>query len=242
MNARLHWLPRVVGTVTVTVVCCGAVLFVSPRSARAHSLPGSSAGRFRAAVTSVSPPDPHLAVTCTADGQGLQVTYTGSEPLIVKGYGGEDYLRVGPAGVDENERSPSAWFNRNRPLGGAADYSAASQPPTWRHVSAEKTVVWYDYRLYWLGSGNPPSALADPGHSHLLKTWTVTLTVGRTPTLVVGTLTWLPPRSSSRALFIELGLEGAAFGAAVLLIWRHHLRSRRPQPAGPAAARRPVGS
>jgi hypothetical protein len=189
-----------------------------------------NAARFRAAVTSVTPANPQLSVTCTADGQAVRVSYTGKDSVIIAGYGGEAYLRIGPSGVDENERSPSVWFNRNRTLTGAPDYATALLPPTWRHVSAQRTVSWYDYRLQWLGAGIPLSALSDPPHSHLLKTWVLTMTVGHDSTVVLGTLTWVPAKSSSRALFIELGLEGLAFAAAVFLVWRHQLRSRRLSP------------
>jgi hypothetical protein len=229
-------------TVAAALLCGCVGLVAHPSVAAAHTLPSVFAARFRPAVTSVTPPDPHLKVVCTTDGQGLQVTYTGSQPLIVKGYGGEDYLRIGPTGVDENERSPSVWFNQNRTLDGAPDYSAALQPPTWRHVSAERTVSWYDSRIHWLGSDTPPSARADPRHSHVLKTWVVTMTVGQTPIEVVGTVTWVPGASSSRVLVIELGLEGLGFGVAVLLVWRYHSRSRRPRPGGSEARPRLVGS
>jgi hypothetical protein len=229
-------------TIAVALLCGGAVLVAHPSLAVAHTLPSVFAARLRPAVTSVTPQDPHLKVTCTADGQGLQVTYTGSQPLIVKGYGGEDYLRIGPTGVDQNERSPSLWFNQNRTLDGAPDYSAALQPPLWRHVSAARTVSWYDSRLHWLGSDTPPGAQADPRHSHVLKTWVVTMTIGTTATEVVGTVTWVPGASSSRVLIIELSLEGLGFAAAVLLVWRYHVRSRRPRLGGSEVRRRLAGS
>jgi hypothetical protein len=238
MSARGRCRLSRLAPVLAALLCGGVVLAGHPASATAHPLLGVNAARFRAAVTSVTPADPQLTVTCTADGQLLRVSYTGKDSVIIAGYGGEPYLRIGPSGVDENERSPSVWFNSNRTLTGAPDYTTALLPPTWRHVSADRTVGWYDYRLQWLGAGIPVSAISDPRHSHLLTTWTLTMTVGHASTVVLGTLTWVPARSSARALFIELGLEGLAFGVAVLLVWRHHLRSRRLKPAPSGSARR----
>jgi hypothetical protein len=237
MSGRRQCHTRRAGAVLAALLCGSVVLAGHPEPARAHPLSAVNATRFRAAVTSVTPADPDLTVTCTADGQLLQVSYKGPDVVVIAGYGGEAYLRIGPSGVDENERSPSVWLNTNRAMAGAPDYATALLAPAWRHVLADRTVAWHDRRLQWVGTGPPLPALADPGHSHLLTTWELTLTVGHSTTAVLGTLTWVPAKSGVHTLFIELGLEASAFAAAVLLVWRYQLRSRRSTPAGGAPPR-----
>jgi hypothetical protein len=216
-----------------------ASLTATAAPASAHALPNPAQSRYRAAVTSVRPARPGLDVAPTGDGMGLKVSWTGSGQVVVYGYGGDEYLRIGPTGVDENVLSPSVRLNSNEPLSDAADYPHALEPAQWRHVSAEHLVQWYDQRLAWLGP--PPAAvLGDLRHPHQVKTWTLTLVVRGVPTEVTGTLTWVPPRSGSgTALAVELGAQVVAVGVVGLFGWRHYRRrrpvqdSRRLPPRGP---------
>jgi hypothetical protein len=118
---------------------------------------------------------------------------TGLE-VVVLGYAGEPYLRVGPAGVFENRRSPATYRNRVRiapaPPPAHADPAA---PPQWRRLDGGDAVAWYDHRAYWMEASDPPAVRAAPGRSHVvIPTWQVDLRVGGQPVRVTGDVRWVP--------------------------------------------------
>ena len=211
----------IIGAVVATSLACTA----GPASAHAATTPAQ--GRYRAAVTTVSPATAGLQVLTTADGLGVRLSWTGHGQVVVYGYGGDEYLRLGPTGVDENVLSPSVRLNSNQPLPEAGGYPHALDPPQWRHVSDEHVAQWYDQRLTWLGP--PPAAVQrDTRHPHQVKTWTITLLVDGVSTEVTGTLTWLPPKSGSgTALAVELSAEALAVVVVGGFAWQHY-RRRRP--------------
>ena len=74
--------------------------------------------------------------------------------IVVLGYQGEPYLRVGPHGVDENRHSPTV--DRNRSTAGASTIPASptptqSSPPDWHRISHGQAVRWNDRRTRWEG-------------------------------------------------------------------------------------------
>jgi hypothetical protein len=84
-------------------------------------------------------------------GEHLEITSVLSEVLVL-GYDGEPYLRIGPAGVWQNERSPAVFYNRGRTVTETlpAEYDAAADPE-WRRAGGGRTFRWHDHRIHPMG-------------------------------------------------------------------------------------------
>jgi len=114
--------------------------------------------------------------------------------VVVLGDAGEPYLRVGPAGVFENRRSPATYRNRVRTSPGPAPAQAdPAAPLQWRRLSGADEVAWYDQRASWIETDDPPAVRAAPDPSHLvIPSWQVDLRVGGQPVRVIGDVRWVP--------------------------------------------------
>lgn len=78
-------------------------------------------------------------------------------PLVIEGYEGEPYLRVGPDGVERNRRSAATYLNNDRfgevRLPPEVD---AAAPPDWERISGEPLARWHDHRTHWMSPSPPP--------------------------------------------------------------------------------------
>jgi hypothetical protein len=189
----------------------------------------------RIVILSVSPPVPGLSVRVLEAGNKLELTNRSGQQVVVLGYDGEPYLRVGPAGVEENERAPSTYLNRSTlPLArqrvpAQADPSAL---PRWRHVASQPVTIWHDHRSHWSGQGAPPGVRATPGREQVVvPTWPVPLRVGSRTVLVTGQIVWVPGPS-----------PWPWMGLSVLLCATGCWRPARPGPGRPWPLWRPVRS
>src|SRR2546421_5218325 len=90
----------------MTLVVMGA----SPASA--HTITGVAPTDYRSEILGVNPRLPGVSVRLLDLGNRVELTNTGAVDVVVFGYQGEPYLRVGPSGVFENRRSPSVALNR----------------------------------------------------------------------------------------------------------------------------------
>src|ERR1035441_3724017 len=97
----------------VTVLIALAWLLALAQPASAHTVSGVGATNWKTTLIGVSPAVPGLTVHVVDTGSDLQVSNSGRE-VVVLGYQGEPYLRVGPAGVFENMQSPSTYLNCSR--------------------------------------------------------------------------------------------------------------------------------
>jgi hypothetical protein len=198
-----------------------AFIALSPGMASAHLLKGQYANNYATAVTSVAPAVPLLTATATSDGASVSIAYTGTQTVIVYGYFHEPYLRITPAGVDENTNSPSVDLNQSQNIGSLGDGSGINKTPVWKHISDTRVATWHDHRVHWMGSDPPPVAQRDPGVDHLIETWKLDLLVGSTPVVVNGTLTWLKWSAGSKLpLVLGVSVTVVVIGIAVLLVRR----------------------
>ncbi|MGY2082855.1 hypothetical protein [Blastococcus sp. SYSU DS0539] len=188
---------------------------------------GAAAGSdFDGRVVSVTPQLPGVTVRVLQFGDELElVNDTGTE-VLVPGYSGEPYLRIGPDGVWRNVHSPATYLNLDRygrtELPGAADPNAT---PEWAQVSTEPEYVWHDHRTHWMSQDLlPPQVTADPSREHVVSEWIVPLQHGGTEAEVAGVLTWSPPPSP--------WLVGPLVGAALLTAVAAGLLARTPRLLG----------
>jgi hypothetical protein len=174
-----------------------ALLLVGAAPAAAHAVgTGATATNYRTVVLSIVPPVPGLAVRALEAGNKLELIDHSGQQVVVLGYDGEPYLRVGPAGVEENQRAPSTYLNRSalpqarQRVPAQADPAA---PPQWRHVASQPVAVWHDHRSHWSGRAAPPGVRASPGREQVVvPAWQVPLRVGAQTVLVSGQIVWVP--------------------------------------------------
>ena len=90
---------------------------------------GARLSRLDAAWTrleSVRPQIPGVDVKVIEAGSRLQLTNDTDTEVVVQGYQGEPYLRVGPKGVFENRKSPATFLNRSRQTSGGPPVDVGS--------------------------------------------------------------------------------------------------------------------
>jgi hypothetical protein len=208
-----------------------AVLVAAAAPAGAHTLNGVGPTDYRSEILGVDPPVPGLRVRLLDLGRRVEVANAGRTEVVVLGYQGEPYLRVGPAGVFENERSPALYLNRVGPPG-VSTTTTLPRPanptaaPSWRRVSGGHTVRWRDRRTRWEGPALDVVRRA-PGVQHVVvPTWTVELRQSTTPIVVTGRISWVPPPARWPAAAAAIALFALTLAAS---------RVRRPGPLLAAA-------
>jgi hypothetical protein len=172
------------------------IIVVGAAPASAHTVSGQGATNYHTSLVSVTPDPPGLTVKTVDLASFIQVTWTGSIPLVIKGYSNEPYLRIGPDGVYRNKYSPSTYINVTRSYyASIPPYADAKSPPVWEKVSSGRSVLWHDHRIHWMGGRTPPQVAAAPGAFHHVFPWTIAMTEGTTAITVKGTLDWVPGSS-----------------------------------------------
>ncbi|MGY1724301.1 hypothetical protein [Blastococcus sp. SYSU DS0533] len=210
----------------LAVLAAVVALLALAGPASAH-VGGEAAGSdFDARVLEVRPQPPGVGVRSLQFGDELELVNTTDVDVLVPGYSGEPYLRIGPDGVWRNANSPATWINLDRygrtALPPSADADAA---PDWQQVSTRPAYVWHDHRTHWMSEGVlPPRVAADPGREHVVSEWVVPLRHGETDVQVAGVLTWSPP-PSPWVVWLPVAALALAAAAAGLLV-------RTPLPLG----------
>lgn len=137
--------------------------------------------------------------------------------LLILGYRSEPFLRVGPTGVYENQRSPSTYANRyaNPPKRSPPELDSAA-PPRWRRIRNQPEAVWHDHRAHWSGP-DPPAVTADRGHRQVLvSNWQIPLRLGQRTALIEGDILWVPGPSPWPWVLLAL----VAFAVVAAAGWR----------------------
>jgi hypothetical protein len=144
-------------------------------------------------------------------GEYLEVENTSGRPLVVHGYDGEPYLRVGPGGVERNRNSPATYLNEERYADVAvpprADPEAA---PDWERLSGAPRHAWHDHRTHWMAPAPPPEVAAEPGTARHLHDWAVPFRHAGQAYEVQGALRWEPGPSWWPWLLAGLALTAPA--------------------------------
>jgi len=170
-----------------------ATLVATAAPASAHTVGGVNATNYRTTIRSVSPSGGAVTIRVIDNGARLELRNTGKQDVIVEGYDGEPYLRVGPRGAFENVHSPARYLNRVRrnaaPPPASADPKA---PPEWTQISSGTVARWHDHRAHWMGGIDPPIVQREPGHEHLIQRFVIPLHRGDTSIRVTGDVRWIP--------------------------------------------------
>ena len=184
---------RAVATVAAVI---GGFLLVSAAPAGAHGLGGLKPTNYETVLQGVTPHVPGLDVRILDLGTKVELTNHARTDVVVMGYAGEPYLRVGPHGVFENRRSPATYLNRTTTITSKPPASAdASAPPVWQRVSSDTTARWHDHRAHFMGTADPPEVARDPGTRHVVDNFRIPLRVGSEAVVARGQIVYEPPPS-----------------------------------------------
>jgi hypothetical protein len=193
--------------------------------AAAHGVSGTASSNYRTTLDAIAPEPTGFVIEVIEAGRRLELRYLRGQPVIVRGYDGEPYLRVGPDGVEENLQSPATYVNRT--MSGTAPLPDGLQPdgpPRWRRSGSEPVARWHDHRTHWMGAEPPDAVRADPSLVLNISDWELDVVQGDTVHRVTGRLDWVPGPSATAPL---VGATFLGLVPVALALW-----------AGPRASRR----
>jgi hypothetical protein len=179
-------LRRLAITAAATLVLL--VLVAAPAVAHGR---GSDATNFDSRITD-APDLPGVSWQIYGGDELLQLTNHGDLEVTVLGYDGEPYLRIGPDGVWENQRSPATYLNQER-YGrvGVPVHADPDAPPEWERRGDGPSHAWHDHRIHWM-SPETPLRVVDVEAPTEVFAWQVEFTAGGEDYALAGELWWVP--------------------------------------------------
>lgn len=199
-----------------------AVLAMGASPAAAHGIGGVGPSNYESRVLGVEPPVAGIRVEVIDAGTRLALTNTTTADVVVVGYEDEPYLRLGPDGVFENERSPTRWMNRTR-FGTTEEPPAdvdADAVPRWVRVSSGRTARFHWHPAHWMSPQHPQVVREEPGTQHLLAEWELIMLRGGRRIVVTGDLRWVPGPSPVPYLALAVALGGGTVLLGRTRQWR----------------------
>jgi hypothetical protein len=200
-------------------------LLALPGIAEAHK--GSP--HFRSTLRAIVPAESGVQVQVLNYDDRLQLINRSGKTVIVRGYGGEPYIRVFANGtVDVNRNSPAYYLNEDRFANVTVPSNAKKgATPNWQLVDKTGRYEWHDHRIHYMAKG-VPEQVKDKNKRTKIFAWKVPIDVGGRPASLRGDLYWQPdtgglPRGALLALAV-LVFGGIAFVEIV--------RRRRRRTAG----------
>jgi hypothetical protein len=188
--------------------------------ASAHTVAGLRANDYRTTIVSVSPAVPGLQVKAIELGRRVQVRWSGPADLVIFGYDGEPYLRVGPGGVFENLLSHTTYANLTPPFRRPPPRDASpTAPPRWQKIADGRTVRWHDHQAHWALSRPPDPVRLHPEQTQVvIPAWTIQMQTAGRPIVVTGQVWWVPAPNAlpwmGIALVLLLMVVASAFSRA----------------------------
>ena len=205
----------------LVLVLTGAVTLglIQAAPAAAHTISGPRPTNYRTRVLGIVPQVSGLSIRVVDLGNHLELVNRTSTDVVVLGYGGEPYLRVGPRGVFENLNSAATYLDRTRygttAVPAFATTENATAHPAWRKISGGDTVRWHDHRIHWMSPLPPPLVQLAPSEMHHLgPEWHVELAYGTRRVVVTGQLDWVPGPSGRPWLPVIAGCALLGLAAA----------------------------
>jgi len=124
----------------------------------------------------------------------LELRNGGDAEVVVAGYEGEPYLRIGPDGVFENVASPASILNDDRYGLGTTPRGSSAEEPRWERVGSDPGWHWYDHRIHWMATTAPPQVKVGPQATVEVLTWQVPYLLDGQQRLAVTGELWGFPR------------------------------------------------
>jgi hypothetical protein len=211
---------RLARAVLVTTVLTGVVLVLGTSPADAHGLGGLKPTDYQTRLTGISPAIPGIELEVVDLGTRLRLSNTTTHDVIVLGYDGEPYLRVGPAGVFENTRSPATYFNRSLNPAPAPKRADPNAPPTWKKIGSGTTASWHDHRAHFMGTEDPPSVARDRSHRHVIDEFDIEMRTAGATLTARGEIVWVPPPSPWPWVALAVVLAVLVVALSRTRLWR----------------------
>jgi hypothetical protein len=203
----------------VFAIALGTVLF-SAAPASAHGVAGVQPTNYEVRITSVVPRLRGVELRAVDLGNRLELRNNSDRDIVVLGYRGEPYLRVGPNGAEENMRSPATYLNKRNDLTEQVpSFANASAAPHWRRLTSSPVARWHDHRAHWMGTQLPPSVKRDPGKRQVVQHFVIMLRDGSVPIRVTGDVVWVPGPSPWPAILGALLLAFGVFALSRTRVW-----------------------
>lgn len=192
----------------------GIVMSGSPASA--HTLTGVPATNYQSVLLAPTPAVPGVTIRVRDLGARVEVSNSTRTDVVISGYAGEPFLRVGPRGVFENLRSPTVYQNMSTITGlpyPVPPEATADAVPVWSRIQGGHVARWRDRRTRHAGA--TPAAVRDAPHvSHLVSTWSIPLQWGTTQIVANGLIRWVPPPNPTPWIGLAAVLGAAIFVAS----------------------------
>lgn len=203
------------------VLIVGSLLFgASPASA--HTVEGAGPTNYLTQIDDVAPNLDGLELSVLEFGNRLKARNTTDAELVVLGYQGEPFLRIGPDGAFQNVNSPATYLNADRQAKTTVPESADPEAePKWQKISDEPVTQWHDHRVHWMGEEPPPAVQKDPSKLvTIYGNWTVPMRLGSTEVSASGTLRWVPAPSPIPWIALSVAVAAVLIGGALTRRWR----------------------
>lgn len=188
-------LARAAAAILAVVLVALVIVVATAEPASAHGVGGLQPTNYETRVTGIEPPVSQIHVRAIDLTDQIELRNDSAHVVTVLGYQREPYLRIGPHGTFENERSPAVFLNRTRiPQREAPhDQYDAKATPRWHKISNAPVAIWHDHRTHWMGTEDPPAVRRDPGHIHVvIQDWKIPLIQQGRRLAVTGDALWVP--------------------------------------------------
>ena len=178
---------------------------------------------FRSVIDGIEPAAlaPGLEAEVVNFDDHVVLTNESGEDVLILGYEGEPYARIGADGlVEVNLNSPTHYLNEDRFADVALPERADEEArPAWQEVDRTGRFEWHDHRSHYMSEGVPPQVEDESARTKVFG-YRIPIEVGGRPARIEGTLFWQGRETGAPVLpFVLLGLVVAA-GAAFLVIRR----------------------
>ncbi|HEU4480346.1 MAG TPA: hypothetical protein VFS18_00550 [Actinomycetota bacterium] len=152
-------------------------------------------GHFRSLLDEVPTRDDLTIELVEGPVPAIFVNNETGETLLVPGRAGEPFLRIGPAGVDANLRSPSYYLGGAQVIKEVPRTADTDAPPRWKRVSAQPVWAWLEYRASAPGFGLSRVGLDDA--RRVVAEWSLPLELAGETLTLAGRTEWIPARTTA---------------------------------------------
>ena len=206
------------------VVAALLAAFLVPPGAEAHF--GTGKKGYRSRIVAVKPHEAGLELKVLYGDDQIWLDNKTGKTIVIRGYGGEPYLRFGHNGIYVNGNSPAVYLNQDRYARSTVPKSAKpTAQPKWQKLAGGELWAWHDHRIHYM-SPTPPRLIQDePRKPHHVFDWKVPATANGKLFLITGSLDYKPPPKNSfpvgltivLATLIAVGMVGLFALRRVLL-------------------------
>jgi hypothetical protein len=184
---------------------------------------------YRSTIQAIEPPMRGLELKVLFGDDQVQLENRTGKTIVIKGYGGEPYLRFGKDGIAINVNSPAGYVNQDRYGEATVPESATVDArPKWENLAGGNQWAWHDHRIHYMSRIPPKPIQEEPRKPHHVFDWKVPATQDGKPFFIAGSLDYTPPPEEASfpvGLTILIAIVIAALAAGLVVLRRVLLRS-----------------